>query len=64
MESTSSTCPLLKTEAAARQLGIAKGTLQNWRARGQGPRFVRLGHAVRYCPADIQEFIAQNRIAR
>lgn len=55
---------LLDTRAAARRLGLSPGTLQNWRHRGQGPAFVRLGKAIRYDEGDLSNFIAQGRTAR
>jgi hypothetical protein len=33
---------------AARYLSIARKSLQNWRLRGCGPRFVRLEGSIRY----------------
>jgi predicted DNA-binding transcriptional regulator AlpA len=38
-------------------LGLSVATLRAWRHRGQGPRFLRLGRAVRYLPADIEDFV-------
>lgn len=55
---------LLDTRAAARRLGLSPGTLQNWRHRGQGPAYVRLGTAVRYIEGDLAEFIKMGRTAR
>lgn len=55
---------LLTTYEAARRLGLAAGTLQNWRIRGQGPAYVRLGKAIRYDEGDLARFIAQGRTAR
>lgn len=49
---------LLTTEQAAQYLGLAKSTLQNQRSAGVGPRFKRLGRAVRYVRAELDEFIA------
>ena len=40
-------------------LGVEVQTLQKWRILGRGPKFVKLGAAVRYREADIAEFIAQ-----
>lgn len=57
----SSANALLSTREAARRLGLAAGTLQNWRIRGQGPAFVRLGSAVRYSSEDLARFISQGR---
>ena len=42
---------------AAERLGLSVATLRAWRHRGKGPRFVRLGRAVRYLPTDLAEFI-------
>ena len=33
---------------AANYLGVARKSLQNWRLRGIGPRFVRLEGSIRY----------------
>lgn len=36
--------------------GISPSTLVNWRATGRGPRFVKIGRAVRYRMSDIIAF--------
>ncbi|WP_447963987.1 helix-turn-helix transcriptional regulator [Nitrospira sp. Ecomares 2.1] len=36
---------------------VTPKTLANWRCKGTGPRFVKIGHGVRYRPADVQEWI-------
>lgn len=38
-------------------LGLSVATLRAWRHRGQGPRFLRLGRAVRYLPSDLEDFV-------
>jgi hypothetical protein len=38
----------LLTVEAAKMLRLAAGTLQNWRVRGEGPPFIRLGGRVLY----------------
>jgi predicted DNA-binding transcriptional regulator AlpA len=44
----------LLTEAQfARRAGLSRKTLQAWRARGRGPRFVKLGRAIRYFEAEL-----------
>lgn len=55
---------LLNTREAARRLGLAAGTLQNWRIRGQGPTYVRLGKAIRYEPESLARFVEQGRAAK
>jgi hypothetical protein len=50
---------LLRPDAVARQLGLAKATLATWRGTGIGPKFVCLSHkTVRYQAADVELFIA------
>ena len=51
---------LLNTKQAARRLGMTHHTLQAWRKRGGGPRFVKFGNAVRYRPADLDQFIGES----
>lgn len=38
----------LSEQEAARRTRLSRRTLQGWRARGEGPRYVKLGRAVRY----------------
>ena len=54
--------PLNET-AAAERLGLKVATLRAWRHQGRGPVFVQLGRAIRYLPADLDEFVRSNRIA-
>ncbi|MFH0809200.1 MAG: helix-turn-helix domain-containing protein [Pseudomonadota bacterium] len=44
---------------AAEQLGLAVATLRRWRWAGKGPKFRKLGAAVRYSEADLLTFIEQ-----
>jgi predicted DNA-binding transcriptional regulator AlpA len=49
---------LLTDSEVAALLGASLQTVRNWRWRGEGPRFVKLGgRMVRYRPADVQAFI-------
>ena len=49
---------LTETEAAA-SLRVAVQTLRNWRWRGTGPRYRKIGQRlVRYARSDLQAFIA------
>jgi predicted DNA-binding transcriptional regulator AlpA len=48
---------LLDTEEAAKVLGIAPGSLRQWRKRGIGPRHVKVGRFVRYRPAEIERWL-------
>ena len=46
---------------AADYLGLSVKTLRRWRWAGKGPRFLKLGGAVRYDPADLKAFIDAGR---
>lgn len=52
-----STSRALTEREVAYLLGLSVATLRAWRHRGQGPRFLRLGRAVRYLPADLETFV-------
>jgi predicted DNA-binding transcriptional regulator AlpA len=55
--------PLRDTVEAARYLGLKNAkTLCAWRLRRQGPRYVRLGTAVRYKQSDLDAFIAAGAV--
>jgi hypothetical protein len=49
---------LARGPRAAEVLGVSVRTLEKWRLTGQGPRFIRLGRAVRYALADLEAFAA------
>jgi Helix-turn-helix domain len=54
--------PLLTEEQTARALGnLSVKTLQRWRWAGRGPRFIKIGAAVRYDPEDLAVFIEAGR---
>ena len=57
------TWPSSSPNAMPRSLCLSIRTLQNWRLCGRGPRFVKLGHAVRCEPAEIERFLAEARRA-
>jgi predicted DNA-binding transcriptional regulator AlpA len=44
---------LLNEKQAAEYLGLSPATLSSWRCRKKGPRWVKLGGAVRYDDADL-----------
>lgn len=47
----------LDTIEAAHYLGLQKTTLEAWRCRGGGPRYVKLGRAVRYRLSDLDAWL-------
>jgi len=48
---------LLTPEQAAALLNLKAKTLARWRWAGCGPRFMKIGEAVRYAENDLQAFI-------
>ncbi len=48
---------LLTEQQAAVRLGLSIKTLQGWRWRGCGPRFLKLGRAVRYRISELDAFV-------
>jgi excisionase family DNA binding protein len=52
---------LLTPEEVADLLKVHPGTLENWRVKGEGPPFVKLGSkrrsAVRYRRKDVEDWI-------
>ncbi len=52
---------LLKEGEAAQALAMEVATLRRWRWAGRGPRFLKIGGAVRYAQSDIAEFIEAGR---
>ena len=49
---------LTDIEVAAR-LGVSRFTVRSWRLKGVGPRFLKMGRAVRYRPEDVREYEQQ-----
>ena len=43
------------TKTAAQLLGVSRAGLDAMRARGQGPRFIRIGRRIRYAVADLRK---------
>ncbi len=46
---------LTDVEVATR-LGVSRFTVRSWRLKGGGPRFLKMGRAVRYRPEDVREY--------
>jgi excisionase family DNA binding protein len=53
---------LTDIEVAAR-LGVSRFTVRSWRLKGVGPRFLKMGRAVRYRPEDVEAYVQQTLIA-
>ena len=54
---------ILRTREAAAYLGLSKPTLERFRTLGGGPKFAKLGAAVRYRKADLDEWL-ESRLVR
>lgn len=52
---------LLMPEEVADLLRVDERTLANWRYRGIGPVFTKLGGLVRYAKPDLDAFVYQSR---
>lgn len=54
---------LLDTHKAAEHLGdIQPNTLEGWRVKGIGPKFIKIGRLVRYRTDDLDQWLqAQTR---
>lgn len=50
----------MRDEAAAAYLAISPITLRQWRARGRGPSYRKLGKAIIYARKDLDAWAAQN----
>ena len=49
---------LLNERRVAEMLGMSVASLRRWRLLQKGPRFIKLGSAVRYKPDDISAWLA------
>lgn len=64
MTTFSALSPDLRTnEEAAKRLNIKPNTLEIWRGKGKGPKFIKLGDSkqapIRYRDTDIDEWLEQ-----
>lgn len=50
---------LLTTREAARVLKTRPSCLENWRWKGQGPRYIKVGRMVRYRPEDLASWVEE-----
>ena len=54
---------LLDPKAAAIYYGLSEWTLAEWRCKGTGPRFIKLGNRVRYSLAALAEYTEAHTVA-
>ena len=53
----------LKPEEVAMRLRTSVGTLSNWRMRGNGPKYIKLGRKILYPLREVEAFEARNTVA-
>ncbi len=51
--------PLWTEQQLADYLGISVRTPQQWRQRGDGPQYLKVGASVRYRPVDVDRWLAE-----
>lgn len=54
---------LLSQQDVAPLLGLSTKTLEAWRVRGGGPKFVRVGRLIRYRRRDIQDWLQARTVS-
>lgn len=54
---TAAVVELMTTAQAAELLQVKPQTLEQWRWRGCGPRFVKVGRSCRYRRADLDAYL-------
>ncbi|WP_245443469.1 helix-turn-helix transcriptional regulator [Rhizobium phaseoli] len=52
---------MLRTDDAAKIIGLSPSTLAKLRLTGGGPRYIKLGRSVVYDPADVEAWLITNR---
>jgi hypothetical protein len=62
MPNEQSALTYMRAEGLAERWDTTTKTLANWRNRGQGPAYLKIGGAVRYALADVLAYEAAGRI--
>jgi excisionase family DNA binding protein len=47
---------ILTDVEVAERLGVSRFTVRSWRLKGVGPRFLKMGRAVRYRSEDVDDY--------
>ncbi len=53
---------LLTEREAGAFLKISRGTLSNWRSESRGPKYCKIGGAIRYPMAELTNFVNESMI--
>lgn len=52
----------LTPSETADRLNVSSGTLANWRSRGTGPAYLKIGRKVSYAIVDLDAWADKNKI--
>ena len=53
--------PFLRTKAVAERYGMSKSFFEKLRVSGGGPPYRKVGTAVLYCPAELDDWFTKHR---
>jgi excisionase family DNA binding protein len=53
---------LMRTKEASEYVGLGQSTLERFRIKGNGPKYCKLGGAVRYRRADLDTWLEASLI--
>lgn len=54
--------PFIDERRLCAELGIASVTATKWRAKAEGPPFIKVGRLVRYRRADVETWLASRTV--
>ena len=49
------------TKVAAEYLGVSVRTLEDWRAKDKGPKYVRIGNRIRYEISELEAVVTAGK---
>ena len=52
----------VKEQEASKVMSVPVQTFRNWRTKGKGPAYHKLGSSVRYALSDLHKFMQDHRI--
>lgn len=55
---------LLKIDQVASRLKVSVGCIRAWRIKGEGPPAIRVGTALRWDPAEVDDWLDSRRESR
>jgi len=58
------TSPFIDEKRLCEELGISSVTATKWRARAEGPPFIKVGRLVRYRRTDVERWLESRTIGK